>query len=275
MRSIQYSLCAIMLSVAALTATSAHAVENGPMPTLADIQKEGPYTVATQSITGTGFRSGTIYVPTAPGTYAVVAMSPGFGAVEGWIKNMGQRLATHGFVVVTIQTNTLLDFAGSRASQLLAVLKAVTSQKTGIVAGKVDESRQVVAGWSMGGGGALEAAALAPGLKASVAFAPWDFSAAKFNAIEIPTCIIGATGDTTAPVSMHAQKFYDAIPAKVPKMLAVIQGSNHFFPATASEPASYTNISWVKRFADGDMRYSPFLNAKDPAEASLTSTGPF
>ncbi len=58
MRSIQYSLGAIMLSVAALTATSARAVENGPTPTLPDIQKEGPYTVATQSITGTGFRSG-------------------------------------------------------------------------------------------------------------------------------------------------------------------------------------------------------------------------
>lgn len=275
MRSINFAINVATLSIAAMLATPAQAIENGPSPTLADIQKDGPYAVTTQQITGSGFRVGTIYVPTAAGKYAVMAISPGFGAAQSSMQKMGQRLATHGFVVVTISTNTLLDFAASRASQLLAVLKAVTTAQTGPVAGKVDASRQAVGGWSMGGGGALEAAAAAPDLKATVAFAPWDFSATKFKSIKIPTCIIGATGDQTAPVSQYAQRYYNAIPSTVTKMLAVIKGLDHFFPTTASEPSSYTNISWMKRFADGDMRYSQFLNAQDPAEVSLTSTGPF
>jgi triacylglycerol lipase len=275
MRSMPHALSALTLGLAALTAVPALAVQNGPTPTLADLQQDGPYAVTTQSLAGSGFRSGTIYVPTAAGTYAVVAVCPGFVSGESSMTAISKRLATHGFVVVTIATNTLLDFPSSRASQLLAALKAVTAVKTGAVAGKIDTSRQVVSGWSMGGGGTLEAAAATPGLKAALAYAPWDLSSTQFKSIQVPTAIIGATGDVIAPVATFSQNFYNAIPASVSKLLAVIQGSSHFFPTTASEPASYTNISWMKRFADDDTRYGVFLDTKDPVEASLTSTGPF
>jgi triacylglycerol lipase len=127
----------------------------------------------------------------------------------------------------------------------------------------------------MGGGGTLEAAASTPGLVAALAYAPWNVTAAKYKTIKVPSAIIGATGDVVAPVSGHSQKFYDAIPTSTSKLLAVITGSSHFFPTTASEPASYTNISWMKRFADSDSRYGQFLNTKDAAETSLVSTGPF
>lgn len=276
MRAIKLSLSALTLSILALTATApAHAVQNGPTPTLANLKKDGPYAVTAQSVAGNGFGSGTIYVPNQAGQYAVVAVCPGFVSGESSMTAMGKRLATHGFVVVTIATNTLLDLPASRATQLLAALKTVTALKTGVVAGKIDTTRQVVSGWSMGGGGTLEAASATPGLVAAVAFAPWDLSPTKFKVNKVPTAIIGATGDVIAPVADHSQKFYDAIPTSTSKLLAVIQGSNHFFPTTASEPASYTNISWVKRFADGDTRYGQFLNVKDPDEASLVSTGPF
>ena len=55
----------------------------------------------------------------------------------------------------------------------------------------------------------------------------------------------------------------------------MIQGADHFFPNKASEPASYTNIAWVKRFADGDTRYGEFLRGQDAAWASFVSNGPF
>ena len=80
---------------------------------------------------------------------------------------------------------------------------------------------------------------------------------------------------TVAPVASHSQKFYDAIPSTTPKMLPVINGADHFFPTKASEPASYNNISWTKRFADGDTRYSQFLNGQDAALSNFTSNGPF
>ncbi len=269
------------ITMAAMTAclmaatTGAMAVENGPAPTLDSIKKDGPYAVTAQKISGNGFGAGTIYVPNTAGQYALVAVCPGFVSPESSIAAISKRLATHGFVVVTIATNTLLDQPTSRSTQILAALKTAVATKTGAVAGKIDVSRQVASGWSMGGGGSLEAVASTPGLKAAVAFAPWDTAVSKMKTITVPSLMIGATGDVIAPVGTHSQKFYDAIPAGTPKLLAVIQGSSHFFPNSASEPASYNNISWVKRFADGDTRYGQFLVSGDTALASFASNGPF
>jgi dienelactone hydrolase len=274
MFSIKHSLTAITLGLLALTST-AQAVQNGPAPTLADLQKDGPYAVTAQTVTGAGFGGGTVYSPNTAGKYALVAVCPGFVSGQDSMGPLSKRLATHGFVVVTIITNTLLDFPSSRATQLLAALKTVTAIKTGAVAGKIDTTRQVVSGWSMGGGGTLEAAGVTPGLVAAVAFAPWDTSTTKMTSLTVPVAIIGGSSDVIAPVSGHSQKFYDAIPKTTSKILAVINGASHFFPTTAAEPTSYTNISWMKRFADGDTRYSPFLNGQDAAWSSFTTTGPF
>ena len=242
---------------------------------LADLQKDGPSAVSSQTIPGSGFGKGTIYSPNAAGKYALVAVVPGFVSAESSMTEISKRLATHGFVVVTIGTKTLLDFPSSRASQLLAALKAASAVTTGPVAGKIDVTRQVVSGWSMGGGGTLEAAASTPGLKAAVAYAPWNLSSTKYKAITVPSAIIGGTADTVASGASPSQPFYNAIPATTRKLLGVIQGADHFFPNKAVEPASYTNIAWVKRFADGNTAYSPFLNGQDAAWATFVSTGPF
>ncbi len=264
-------------AAAALTAclmgatTGAMAVENGPAPTMASITKDGSYAITSTALKGSGFGSATIHVPNGTGPFALVAVCPGFVSPESSITAISKRLATHGFVVVTIGTTTPLDFPSSRASQILAALKAAVATNNP----KIDVSRQVASGWSMGGGGTLEAAASTPGLVAAVAYAPWNTSSTKYKSITVPSLILGGTADTIAPVSGHSQKFYDAIPASTKKMLAVIQGAGHFFPNSAGEPQSYTNISWVKRFADGDTRFSQFLNTQDPKFSTWLSTGPF
>jgi len=275
MITLKHALSAMGLSLLALASTGAQAVENGPAPTLAALKADGPYAITSQAVPGNGFGAGTVYVPTAAGKYALVAICPGFVSAQSTMTDMAKRLATHGFVVVAISTNTLLDFPPSRASQLLAALKATASLTSGPVVGKIDTSRQAVSGWSMGGGGTLEAAGSTPGLMAAVAFAPWDTSTTKMKVDKVPAAIIGGSSDVIAPVSSHSQPFYNAIPSTTPKLLAVISGASHFFPTTASEPASYTNISWMKRFADGDTRYSQFLNGNDAALSSFTSNGPF
>lgn len=274
MFAIKHATAALALGLLTLTPI-AHAVENGPAPTLADLKKDGPYAVSSQTVTGSGFGGGTVYSPTTAGKYALVAVCPGFVSAQSSMTALSKRLATHGFVVVAITTNTLFDFPSSRATQLLAALKTVSAVTTGPAAGKIDTTRQVVAGWSMGGGGTLEAASATPALVAAVAYAPWDTAVSKFKVNKVPTAIIGGTNDTIASVSGHSQKFYDAIPSTTKKLLAVINGADHFFPTKASEPTSYTNISWVKRFADGDTRYSQFLNGQDTALSSFTSNGPF
>lgn len=269
-----FGLAALLLAFTGVVSSShALAYENGPAPTLTSIQADGPYAVSTQTVRGTGFGGGTVYSPNSAGKYAVVAVCPGFTATQSSIAAISRRLATHGFVVVTINTNSTFDFPPSRANQLLAALRTVTALTTGPVAGKMDTARQAVAGWSMGGGGTMLAAGMTPGLKAGVAFAPWAQSN-NVGGSAVPMSYLAGTADTVAPAGSHASLFYNATPATTRKMLGVIRGADHNFPQSASQPASYTQVAWMKRFVDGDMRYSQFLNG-DTRFASFRTTGPF
>ncbi len=270
----RFPLAAMLLAVSGFVSSGyALAYENGPAPSLASIQVDGPYAVATQTVRGSGFGGGTVYSPNTAGKYAVVAVCPGFTATQSSIAAISRRLATHGFVVVTINTNSTYDFPPSRANQLLAALRSVTALTTGPVAGKMDTTRQSVAGWSMGGGGAMLAAGMTPGLKAGVAFAPWSQSN-NVSRSAVPMSYLAGTADGVAPANTMASAFYNATPATTKKMLGVIQGADHNFPKSASQPASYTQVAWMKRFADGDTRYSQFLNG-DARFATFRSTGAF
>jgi triacylglycerol lipase len=250
--------------------------QKGPDPTLASIQADGPFTVSTQTVAGNGFGGGTVYSPNTAGTYALVAFCPGFTATQSSIAVMGRRLATHGFVVVTIDTNSTLDQPPSRATQLLAALRTVAALTTGPVAGKIDSNRQVVTGHSMGGGGTLIAATSTPTLTAAVPLAPWSQATKSFSGDRVPTAIIGGSADTVAPPAQHATVFYNSIPTSTKKLLGIINGATHFFVQDnpANQPASYVQIAWIKRFADQDTRYSQFLNG-DSRFSTFNSDEPF
>jgi dienelactone hydrolase len=264
----QVTLAVIAMSVFSLS-TLAQAVS------VDDLKKDGPFEISSQAIQGSGFSRGTLYTPNQSGQYALAVVCPGFISPEASMTDIGKRMATHGFAVAVITTKTLFDFPASRAAQILAALKAASAVSTGPAAGKIDTARLIASGWSMGGGGALEAAAATPKLKAAIAYAPWNSSATKYRTITVPSAIIGGDIDSIAPVASHSQKFYDAIPAGTKKMLGVLKDSNHFFPNSASEPASQTNISWAKRFADDNAEYGQFLTGKDVNWASFASNGPF
>lgn len=248
----------------------------GPDPTAASLAADGPFAVSSQTVPrGGGFAGGTVYSPNAAGRYALVAFCPGFTNTQSAVAAMGRRLATHGFVVVTMNTNSTLDFPASRATQLIAAMNQVAALNTGPVAGKVDNTRRVVTGYSMGGGGALIAARSNPSLRAAVGLAPWS-SDKNFATNRVPAAMVGGSADGTAPPSDHANRFYASMPSTTSKLLAVINGAGHSFPtaSTPNQPASGYQIAWVKRFADQDRRYSPFL-VTDPRLSSFSSTGPF
>jgi len=249
-----------------LLATLAHAQTNplakGPDPTNASIQAIGPFAISSQTIArGSGFGGATVYSPNTPGQYAVVAFCPGFLARRSSITALSQRLASHGFVVAAIDTNSTTDLPPSRGTQLLAALRRVTTLTTGPVAGKADANRLVVAGWSMGGGGTLFASETNAAIKAGTGFAP--FSSDKSFNTAVPQLILGGQNDTVAPVNNHSIPFFNQLPNATPKIYAEIAGASHQFPTTATpnQPASKLQIAWVKRFADNDVRYEQFLTA--------------
>jgi predicted dienelactone hydrolase len=257
---------AAVVGLTTLTGPGAHAADNpyerGPAPTNASIEAtRGPYAVSQTSVSSlavTGFGGGTIYYPTstADGTFGAVAISPGFTAYESSIAWLGPRLASQGFVVFTIDTNTTMDQPDSRGDQLLAALDYLTQRSS--VRSRVDSTRLGVMGHSMGGGGSLEAAKTRPSLQAAIPLTPWNTDK-TWPEVRTPTLIVGADGDTVASVSSHAEPFYNNLPSTLDKAYLELNNASHFTPNSSNTTIAKYSISWLKRFIDNDTRYEQFL----------------
>ncbi len=254
-------LRALSLGAAAALLSAGAMAQIGPAPTSASLNATaGSFSVSTSSVSSLvrGFGGGTIYYPNTAGRYGVVAISPGFTATESSIAWLGRRLATHGLVVITINTNSTLDQPSSRATQLMAALSHVVNDASSTVRSRVDSARLAVAGHSMGGGGALIAAEANPTLKASLPLTPWN-TTSSFTRVRVPTLIVGADGDTVASVAVHARPFYASLPSTTFKAYAELNSASHFTPNSTNTPIGRYGVAWMKRFVDADTRYSPFL----------------
>lgn len=269
------ALTAVALA-AALSAAQAQTVV-GPDPTAAALEAaRGPFAVSTTTIKAPrGFRAGTVFFPASVTTpMAAVAVVPGFTARQSSINWLGPRLASWGFVVVTIDTNSTSDQPAARATQLMAALKQVVDESK--VAGspffgKVDGARLGVMGHSMGGGGSLIAARNNPTLKAAIPMAPWNLGR-NFSGVSVPTLVMACQNDAVAPVAQHASPFFESIPATVDKAFLEVRGGSHLCPTTASvanQPLlGKYSVAWMKRFMDNDTRFSAFL-CDAPHQADL------
>ncbi len=255
-------LTLLLTPSAGAAGTAANPYERGPAPSQSSIEAlRGPYAVSqtsVSSLSATGFGGGTIYYPTSTsdGTFGAVVISPGFTAYESSIAWLGPRLASQGFVVFTIDTLTTLDQPDSRGRQLLAALDHLTERSS--VRGRVDASRLGVMGHSMGGGGTLEAAKSRPSLQAAIPLTGWNTDK-SWPEITTPTLVIGADGDTVAPVSSHSEPFYQSLPSSLDKAYLELNGATHFTPNTSNTTIAKYSISWLKRFIDNDTRYEQFL----------------
>ncbi|WP_121712612.1 dienelactone hydrolase family protein [Streptomyces sp. E5N91] len=257
---------AAVLVLGTLTGPGAQAADNpyerGPAPTESSIEAlRGPYSVADTSVSSlavTGFGGGTIYYPTSTsdGTFGAVVIAPGFTAYQSSIAWLGPRLASQGFVVFTIDTNTTLDQPGSRGRQLLAALDYLTGRSS--VRGRIDSGRLGVMGHSMGGGGTLEAAKSRPSLQAAIPLTPWNLDK-SWPEVSTPTLVVGADGDTIAPVASHAEPFYSGLPSSTDRAYLELNNATHFSPNTSNTTIAKYSISWLKRFIDDDTRYEQFL----------------
>lgn len=268
MRRIKSILCVFTMTVATAVAVGgvAQAADNpferGPAPTNASIEAvRGPFAtsqVTVSRLSVSGFGGGTIYFPTdtSQGTFGALAISPGFTGTQSSIAWMGPRIASQGFVVITIDTNTLFDQPASRGVQLLAALDYLTQSSS--VRSLIDAARLSVAGHSMGGGGSLEASVRRPSLQAAVPLAPWNTDK-TWGTDVVPTFIIGGESDTVAPVASHSEPFYNSMTSTPDKAYMELNNASHSFPNSPNTTMAKYMISWLKRFVDNDVRYDQFL----------------
>src|SRR5829696_312530 len=218
-RTAAIAAMALTLSlISAVAAPMAQAADNpyerGPAPTNTILEAtRGPFTTSSFTVYSfqvSGFGGGVVYYPTdtSQGTFGAIAISPGYTASWSSISWLGPRIASHGFVVIGIETNSRYDQPSSRGDQLLAALDYLTRSSS--VRGRIDATRLAVGGHSMGGGGALEAASDRPSLQAALPLAPWNLDK-SWSELVVPTMIIGGENDTVAPVSSHSEPFYTSI----------------------------------------------------------------
>ncbi|MGC5033861.1 ricin-type beta-trefoil lectin domain protein [Micromonospora sp. DT229] len=268
-RLVKLAAAGIAAAVGLLTVTvaagSASAADNpyqrGPDPTRTSVATEhGPFANTSVSVpTGYGFNGGRIYYPTdtSQGTFGAIAISPGYTALfSAELAWMGPWLASHGFVVIGIETNSRNDFDTARGTQLLAALDYLTQQSP--VRDRVDASRLAVAGHSMGGGGALSAAMRRPSLKAAVGITPFSPSSNLAND-RVPTMVISGQADTVVTPS-YALDLYNSLPSTTESVYVEVAGGDHGFMVGRSNPVMIrTMLPFLKIFVDNDARYSQFL----------------
>lgn len=240
--------------------------QRGPAPSVSFLQaSRGDLSVRTSRVSSLvgGFGGGTIHYPTGTtGTMAAIVVIPGYVSAESSIEWWGPKLASYGFVVMTIDTNSGFDQPPSRARQINSALDYLISQNSSSrspVRGMIDTNRLGVVGWSMGGGGTLRVAEEGR-IKAAIPLAPWDTT--NFRDNYTPTLIFACQSDVIAPVYQHASPFYNQIPGSTDKAFVELSGGSHY---CANGGGVYNNVlgrlgvSWMKRYLDEDTRYDQFL----------------
>jgi dienelactone hydrolase len=279
------------LALSSLTALSTPAqaagYEKGPAPTAASLAAKGPFAIAnTKLVASSEYGSATtVYYPTdrSAGSFGLVVLCPGFVSSAAQYSGVAQRVASHGFVVAVVSTKSLIDQPKARATQIIAVMKAVLAQnKTQAVAyaGQVDEQRVAIGGHSAGGSGTFYAAASQPQLKALIGLMPGEpgTNFTPFAGIRIPTLIL--TGEIDSLANSWANPYFAQLDPSLPAAKIELAGLGHLSLWTSSTQASQGKVAkyvtaWAKRFVDEDTRYTSFVSTKAADMSAFAQHGSY
>lgn len=244
----------------------------------------GPFTVRTLRVDGgNDYGGGTVFFPSnASAPFSAFVMCPGFTARQSSIRDWGPFFASHGIVIMTMDTSSTRDPVSARDDQLLAALddlRAEHARSGSPLAGALDLSRLGVAGWSMGGGGAWLAGQATPALKSVISLAGHHRTAGGARAVasnlRVPTLMLAGSADSrTLGGGGQSQAVFEIMSNATPKMLYEVQGAGHFVwgtPRTNGGAVGRYALSWQKVFLDGDERFLEFLLEEGPNASDFRS----
>jgi dienelactone hydrolase len=250
----------------------------------ASASRNGAFRTSSFRISGVSdYGGGTVFFPTnAQPPFAAFVMCPGFTARQSSIREWGPFFASHGIVLMTIDTLSTRDPVNRRDDQLLAALedlRAENSRRGSPLEGDLDLDRLGVSGWSMGGGGAWLAGKATPALKSVITLAGHHTTAGGARAVaqglSVPTLMLAGSADpSTLGGGGQSQAVFNIIANDTPKMLYEVQGEGHFSwgtPRTNSGAVGRYALSWQKVFLEGDERFLPFLLRPGPRASDFRS----
>lgn len=95
-------------------------------------------------------------------------------------------------------------------------------------------------------------------MRAAIPLTGWNLDK-SWPELRTPTLVVGADGDTVAPVATHSEPFYESLPGTLDKAYLELNGATHFTPNSSDTTIAKYSLSWLKRFVDDDTRYEQFL----------------
>lgn len=234
-----------------------------PDPTATSLETaNGPLTTATYAVPSpSGYGSGTVTYPTDSGSYPGVVLMPGYQGTQQNLQWLAPRLASWGFVVINVGTNTLTDDPASRGrqitaagSQLIALGNAAGNPLSGRVSGALG-----AVGHSMGGGGVMAALRDDARFRAGVPTAPY-YPDTNFSAVTEPTFFLTCQSDPVAHGNDYAVPWYNSM-SQAEKLYIEVPG-DHLCPMTGSGNKAKQGkwiVSFLSLWLRADTRFSPFL----------------
>ncbi|WP_215453233.1 discoidin domain-containing protein [Streptomyces sp. ATCC 21386] len=234
-----------------------------PDPTTASLEAAGgPLTTATYTVPSpSGYGSGTVTYPTNSGSYPGVVLMPGYQGTQQNLQWLAPRLASWGFVVINVGTNTPTDSPESRGRQITAAgsqLLALGNVAGNPISGKVNGTLGAV-GHSMGGGGVMAALRDDARFRAGVPTAPY-YPNANFSAVTEPTFFLTCQSDPVAHGNDYAVPWYTSM-SGAEKFYVEVPG-DHLCPMTGYGNKAKQGkwiVSFLSLWLRADTRFSPFL----------------
>jgi dienelactone hydrolase len=259
------------------------AVQRGAAPTLASTVAQGPYTVMSYTsgfADSPAYGAATVYYPTPfeATPFAAIAGVTGFVSTQASIAEWCTWLASHGFIVINVDTNSTSDQPTVRADALYGAIETLRLENTrsdGPLLGHVRTTHMGIFGWSMGGGGAIEAADEHPDLKAVMCLSPWTGSTLR-PTNRVPALVLGASAASDTLAADMPELLYNSFPSTTPRLLFLAADGGHNL---ASKPSSLSwefgryGLAWFRVFLDGDLRYRQFLTTTPTAATAQFTSG--
>jgi chlorophyllase len=282
---------------------------------LADPAADGPFAIAEKDATAT-IASTTdkvavhVAYPTAAGPFPVVVVAHGFQLPPTQYYGYVKRLASFGYVALTVDFPTSLT-GNDNPRQAKDLVGGIDWAKADATVGpKVDATKAGMSGHSLGGKLALLAATLDPRVKAAFVLDPVDSGGPSgcnapscvvvkdlMPTLAVPTGFLGETTDASggfqscAPAADNFTKFYEK--AKTPSLQITALGANHMsflddvstcgFTCSFCNAATATNaqvngmaralmVAFYERHLRGNTAYDTYLTGADATARYVTTS---
>lgn len=233
------------------------------------------------------FAGGTVFYPLTlsfDAPVGLIAFIPGFRATQDVYDWWGPALASFGYAVMIIDTNTPTDSQAARKDAAIAAinfLKAENSNEGSPLLGKLDLDKIALMGHSMGAGAVLQAAAeLGNEIDAVIPLSlyccePGQSFTGNFSELGAPTLVFTSQEDTIAPPAEHARLVFDSIAANTPKAYVEFSTGDHMIAANGGPDLSTLGrltLAWLKIHLEGKTNLARFIANDDAKFSGFEST---